>query len=110
MYKSVGYSTLKDLAPVAMVADLPLLLVVNPDLPVKSVADLVAYAKANPEKLAHPSSGNGTLSHLGMEVFKQRLEQEYNLSVIATAPSVLYQIKMAVLILRNCFLVITGSR
>ena len=72
LYKSVGYNTLKDLAPVALVADLPLLLVVNPSLPVKSVAELIAYAKANPEKLAHPSSGNGTLSHLGMEVFKQR--------------------------------------
>lgn len=72
MYKSVGYDTLKDLAPVALVADLPLLLVVNPALPIKSVAELIAYAKANPEKLAHPSSGNGTLSHLGMEVFKQR--------------------------------------
>jgi tripartite-type tricarboxylate transporter receptor subunit TctC len=47
-------------------------LVVNPQLPVKTVAELIAYAKANPEKLAHPSSGNGTLSHLGMEVFKQR--------------------------------------
>jgi tripartite-type tricarboxylate transporter receptor subunit TctC len=72
MYKSVGYSTLKDFAPVALVADLPLLLVVNPSLPVKTVAELIAYAKANPDKLAHPSSGNGTLSHLGMEVFKQR--------------------------------------
>jgi tripartite-type tricarboxylate transporter receptor subunit TctC len=72
MYKSVGYDTLKDLTPVALVADLPLLLVVNPALPIKSVAELIAYAKANPEKLAHPSSGNGTLSHLGMEVFKQR--------------------------------------
>jgi tripartite-type tricarboxylate transporter receptor subunit TctC len=72
MYKSVGYNTLRDFAPVALVTDLPLLLVVNPALPVKSVAELIAYAKANPDKLAHPSSGNGTLSHLGMEVFKQR--------------------------------------
>jgi tripartite-type tricarboxylate transporter receptor subunit TctC len=72
MYKSVGYDTLRDLAPVALVADLPLVLVVNPALPAKTVAELVAYAKANPDKLAHPSSGNGTLSHLGMEVFKQR--------------------------------------
>lgn len=72
MYKAVGYDTLKDLVPVAQVADLPLLMVVNPSLPINNVAELVAYAKANPEKLAHPSSGNGTLSHLGMEVFKQR--------------------------------------
>jgi tripartite-type tricarboxylate transporter receptor subunit TctC len=74
MYKSVGYDTLKDLAPVALVADLPLLLVVNPALPITTVPELIAYAKANPEKLAHPSSGNGTLSHLGMEVFKQRAD------------------------------------
>lgn len=72
MYRTVGYETLKSFAPVALVADLPLVLVVNPALPVKTLAELIAYAKANPEKLAHPSSGNGTLSHLGMEVFKQR--------------------------------------
>jgi tripartite-type tricarboxylate transporter receptor subunit TctC len=72
MYKTVGYDTFKDLAPVALVADLPLLLVVNPSLPINSVPELIAYAKANPDRLAHPSSGNGTLSHLGMEVFKQR--------------------------------------
>jgi tripartite-type tricarboxylate transporter receptor subunit TctC len=72
MYKSVGYDSMKDFAPVALVADLPMLLVVNPSLPIKTVPELIAYAKANPDKLAHPSSGNGTLSHLGMEVFKQR--------------------------------------
>ncbi len=72
LYKSVAYNTRKDFAPVALVADLPMLLVVNPELPVKTLPELIAYAKANPEKLAHPSSGNGTLSHLGMEVFKQR--------------------------------------
>jgi tripartite-type tricarboxylate transporter receptor subunit TctC len=72
LYKTVGYDTLKDLAPVALVADLPLLLVVNPALPVKTVPELIAYAKAHPDKLSNPSSGNGTLSHLGMEVFKQR--------------------------------------
>jgi tripartite-type tricarboxylate transporter receptor subunit TctC len=72
MYRAVTYRTLKDFAPVALVADLPLLLVVNPSLPVKTVPELIAYAKANPDKLTHPSSGNGTLSHLGMEVFKQR--------------------------------------
>src|ERR1700761_573578 len=72
MYRTVGYDTFKDLAPVAQVADLPMLLVVNPSLPVKSVPELIAYAKENPDKLSNPSSGNGTLSHLGMELFKQR--------------------------------------
>jgi tripartite-type tricarboxylate transporter receptor subunit TctC len=72
MYRAVTYNTPRDFAPVALVADLPLLLVVNPSLPVKTVPELIAYAKANPDKLSHPSSGNGTLSHLGMEVFKQR--------------------------------------
>jgi tripartite-type tricarboxylate transporter receptor subunit TctC len=47
-------------------------MVVNPSLPITNVAELIVYAKANPDKLSNPSSGNGTLSHLGMEVFKQR--------------------------------------
>lgn len=72
LYKNVGYDSLKDFEHVALVADLPLVLVVNPSVPVKSVPELIAYAKANPDKLAHPSSGNGTLSHLGMEDFKHR--------------------------------------
>ena len=71
MYKSIGYKTLVDFAPVALIADLPMLMVVTPSLPVKTLPELIAYAKANPGKLANPSSGNGTLSHLGMEVFKQ---------------------------------------
>ncbi len=71
LYKTVGYDIHKDFAPVALVTDLPMLLVVNPSLPIKSVPELIAYAKANPDKLSNPSSGNGTLSHLGMEVFKQ---------------------------------------
>ncbi len=72
LYKSVGYDTLKDFAPVTLVCDLPMLLVVNPSLPVKNVAELIAYAKANPDKIDYSSSGNGTLSHLGMEDFKRR--------------------------------------
>ena len=72
LYKSVGYDTLKDFAPVTLVCDLPILFVVNPELPVKNVAELIAYAKANPDKINYSSSGNGTLSHLGMEDFKRR--------------------------------------
>lgn len=72
LYKSVGYDTLNDFAPVALIADLPMLLVVNPSIPVKTVPELIAFAKANPDKFIYSSSGNGTLSHLGMEDFKRR--------------------------------------
>jgi tripartite-type tricarboxylate transporter receptor subunit TctC len=72
LYKSVGYDTLRDFEHIALVADLPLLLVANPSLPAKTLPELIAYAKANPEKLAHSSSGIGTLSHLGMEDLKRR--------------------------------------
>jgi hypothetical protein len=72
LYRNVGYDTLKDFEHIALVADLPLLLVANPSLPVKTLPELIAYAKANPDKLAHPSSGIGTLSHLGMEDLKRR--------------------------------------
>ena len=72
LYKSVGYDTLRDFAPVALICDLPMLLVVSPSLPVKTVPELIAYAKAHPEKFVYASSGNGTLSHLGMEDFKRR--------------------------------------
>lgn len=71
LYKNVGYKTLEDFDLVAMVADLPLLMVVNPDVPAKTYKEFIAYAKANPGKLNHPSSGNGTLSHLGMEELKR---------------------------------------
>ncbi len=72
LYGNVQYETLKDFDPVGMVADLPMVLVVHPSVPVKSLRELIDYAKANPDKLTHSSSGSGTLSHLLMEDFKQR--------------------------------------
>lgn len=70
LYKNVTYDTLKSFAPVGRVGDLPLVLVVNPSVPVKTLPELVAYAKANPDKLSHSSSGNSTVSHVAMEELK----------------------------------------
>jgi tripartite-type tricarboxylate transporter receptor subunit TctC len=56
--------------PVAYVADIPLVLVVHPALPVKSIPDLIRYAKDNPGKLAYASSGTGTTLHLSGEMLK----------------------------------------
>ena len=61
----------KDLVPIIHVATFPNVLVVNPGLPVKSVRELVAYAKANPGKLSYASQGNATSGHLVGEQFKQ---------------------------------------
>lgn len=72
LYKSVGYDTLRDFEPVATVVDLPMLLVANAAKPFNTVAEMTAFAKENPGQLKYSSSGNGTLSHLGMEVLKRQ--------------------------------------
>lgn len=71
LYSNVPYDSLKDFEPVGLIGDLPFVLVCNPSLPFKSVKELIAYAKANPDTLTNASSGNGTVSHLAMEKFKR---------------------------------------
>ncbi len=70
LYAKMPYDHVKDFAPVILVASVPNVLVVNPALPVNSVAELIAYGKANPGKLNFASSGNGTSIHLSGELFK----------------------------------------
>ncbi len=64
LYKKLSYDLRKDLMPVTLSAVVPLALVVNPQLPVKIVAELVDYAKKNPGKLSYGSAGNGNVTHL----------------------------------------------
>lgn len=68
IYKNVPYDTLKDITPIAVVATVPLVLVVNPKLPVDNVKELLVYAKANPGKLNYGSAGNGSTLHLAGEL------------------------------------------
>jgi tripartite-type tricarboxylate transporter receptor subunit TctC len=70
IYKNAGYDA-SSFAPVALIAETPQLLVVNPSVPVKTVAELVAYAKAHPGKLNYSTGGIGTLPHLTAELLKQ---------------------------------------
>ena len=72
LYSSLQYDSVRDFDPIAMVADLPLALVGHPSVPATNLRELIAYTKANPGRLSHMSAGNGTLSHLMMEDFKQR--------------------------------------
>jgi tripartite-type tricarboxylate transporter receptor subunit TctC len=66
----VPYDTLKDFAPVSLIATGDMLLLTHPASPIASVRDLIARAKAEPGKLNYGSAGNGTVNHIGMEVFK----------------------------------------
>ena len=68
--RNAGYDTVKSFAPVAIVSQSPLLLVIHPSVPAKTVKELVAYAKANPGKVHFPSPGFGTQPHLVGEMFK----------------------------------------
>jgi tripartite-type tricarboxylate transporter receptor subunit TctC len=70
LYRDLPFDPLRDFAPISLLADVPNLLETNPRLPARSVAELVAYAKAHPGKLNFASQGNGTTSHLAGELFK----------------------------------------
>lgn len=69
LYKSLPFDVQKDFAPIAVTAFIPNLLVVNPSVPANNVAELIAYLKANPDKLNFASAGNGTSQHLSGELF-----------------------------------------
>jgi tripartite-type tricarboxylate transporter receptor subunit TctC len=70
LYAKPPYDTLRDFAPVTLVASLPNILVVHPALPVKSVRELIALAKSRPGQLNYSSAGSGTSPHLSMELFR----------------------------------------
>lgn len=72
LFRKLPYDTLKDLTAVSLLAGAPYILAVHPSLPVKSVKQLIALAKARPGELNHASGGSGTGPHLAMEVFMQR--------------------------------------
>ncbi len=69
MQKNVPYDPLKDFAPVSLIASAPLLVVVHPSLPVKTIKQLAAFAKARPGQLNYASNGVGTTTHLATEMF-----------------------------------------
>ncbi|MEY2860097.1 MAG: hypothetical protein RL392_555 [Pseudomonadota bacterium] len=71
LYTKMPYDSVKDLAPIGLVASAPLVLVVGVDSPIKSLADVVAASKAKPGSLNMATSGNGTVAHLASELFQK---------------------------------------
>jgi tripartite-type tricarboxylate transporter receptor subunit TctC len=70
LYKNIRYDPVKDFVPVHAMSETPLILVINPSRPYKTVPELIAYAKANPGKLNFGSAGPGTGTHLTAELFQ----------------------------------------
>jgi tripartite-type tricarboxylate transporter receptor subunit TctC len=70
LYKQLPFDFARDIVPIAGIAQAPNVLMVHPSVPARTVAELIAYLKANPDKVSYPSSGNGTSSHLAAELFK----------------------------------------
>lgn len=73
LYSRLGYDTVRDLTPVAMVAATPIVAVVHPALPVKNVRELAALARAKPGEINLASAGNGTFTHLAGELFRSMM-------------------------------------
>ena len=69
LYKNLNFNLLRDIAPVAGITRVPNVMEVNPKFPAKTVAEFIAYAKANPGKINMASSGNGTSVHMSGELF-----------------------------------------
>jgi tripartite-type tricarboxylate transporter receptor subunit TctC len=70
LYAKLPYDTVKDFAPLLLAGQTPNLLVVNPEVPIHSVKELIAAAKARPGSLSYGSTGSGSSNHLSMELFR----------------------------------------
>jgi tripartite-type tricarboxylate transporter receptor subunit TctC len=70
LYKNLNFNFLRDIDAVGNVIEVPNVMEINPEVPAKTVAEFIAYAKANPDKINLASSGNGTSVHMSGELFK----------------------------------------
>lgn len=69
LYDNIPFDLVNGVAPIGMISETPSILVVNPSVPARSLAELIAYARANPGKLNYASAGNGSINHVGTEEF-----------------------------------------
>ena len=86
LYKELPYDPVKDFAPIALIAGVPFVLVVNPAIPVKSLAEFIAYARSKPG-LAYGSAGNGSPQHLGAEIDRKSTRLNSSHVVTSRMPS-----------------------
>src|SRR5262249_31639765 len=68
LYSNINFNLSRDLAPIASIARVPLVIIVNPSIPARTIPDFIAYANTNPGKINMASAGNGTTAHLASEL------------------------------------------
>ncbi len=115
LYAKMNVDIEKDLTGVAIVANSPVVLVVHPGLPVNSVAELIAYAKANPDKLSYSTPGIGTPQHLAAELFKsmtqtQMVHVPYKGGAQAMADLAAGQVQLSFAAINSALPLIQGGR
>jgi tripartite-type tricarboxylate transporter receptor subunit TctC len=72
LYQNLNFDFIRDIVPIAMISRLPLVMEITSSIPAKTVAEFIAYAKANPGKVSMASGGSGSASHIGGEFFKMK--------------------------------------
>jgi tripartite-type tricarboxylate transporter receptor subunit TctC len=108
LYREMRFDPVKDFAPVSRMTEIAAMLIVNPQLPVNSVAELIRYAKAHPDKVNFASAGNGTTSHLAGEMFKRAAGVEivhipYRGGALAVTDLISGQVQMMIDVMPNAY-------
>ncbi|MBA4178247.1 MAG: tripartite tricarboxylate transporter substrate binding protein [Leptothrix sp. (in: Bacteria)] len=106
LYGKLRFDPVKDFAPVSRLTEIATMVIVNPQLPVRSAAELIAYARAHPGKLNYASAGNGTTSHLAAEMFKAQagldiVHVPYRGGALAMTDLIAGQVQMMIEVMPN---------
>jgi tripartite-type tricarboxylate transporter receptor subunit TctC len=108
LYRELRFDPVKDFVPISRMTEIAAMLIVNPQLPVRSVAELIDYAKANPNKMNFASAGNGTTSHLAGEMFKRAagidiVHIPYRGGALAVTDLISGQVQMMIDVMPNAY-------
>lgn len=115
LYGNLRFDPVRDFAPVSRMTVIAAMLIVNPEVPANSVAELVAYAKTRPGKLNFASAGNGTTSHLAGEMFRSMagidiVHVPYRGGALAAADLVGGQVQLMIDVMPNAYPLAKGGR
>ena len=91
LYEKLNFNFIRDIAPVASISRLPLVMEVNPSVPAKTVPEFIAYAKANPGKINMASAGNGSPNHMAGELFKMMAGVEHGSRALSRRSACAYR-------------------